>query len=225
MASPVVTRTLVLATADPDGISLSQSPGAGAIVLNGAFVSGGVATLDVARRVIVTSGGNDTGITFTIIGTDRGGYAQSETFAGASAGAATTTRDFKTVTSATHTGSVATTITIGTSAVGSSAPIILNAFATYGTLGITAQLVSGTATFSIEITNEEYGPDWNLLATTPTWGAPAATVGVAASTLTALTASTTAVIYNPATMIRLTTTTGTGTVKLNVQQVTSEGFR
>ena len=33
----------------------------------------GIGTLDVARRVIVTSGGNDTGITFTIVGTNAAG--------------------------------------------------------------------------------------------------------------------------------------------------------
>src|SRR5262245_48713554 len=122
------TRTVQIAPANAsaNAIALSQSPAAGAITLNGALVSGGVATLDVPRRVTVTSGGADTGITFTVTGTGRNGAAQSETITGASGGTATTTQDFKTVTGVTHTGSVATTLTIGTSALASSEWMVTN---------------------------------------------------------------------------------------------------
>src|SRR5258707_915484 len=106
--------TLALAVASATNIAASQSPAAGAIVLNGSAVTSGVATLDAARRVIVTSGGNDSAITFTVVGTNRGGNPLSETITGGNIAAASTTQDFKTVSSVTHTGTVAGTVTVGT---------------------------------------------------------------------------------------------------------------
>lgn len=99
-----------------NNISLSQSPGAGAITLNGSLVTSGVATLDVPRCVAITSGSDDSGITFNVIGTDGYGNTQVETITGASGAPGTTNgvKAFKTVTSVTHTGSVAGTLTIGT---------------------------------------------------------------------------------------------------------------
>lgn len=68
----------------------------------------------LARNVRITSGGNDTGITFTVNGFDYYGYPMTENITGASAGVASGKKAFKWVTSVTHTGSVATTVTIGT---------------------------------------------------------------------------------------------------------------
>src|SRR5581483_6712603 len=78
-----------------NGIAQSQAGTAGtALTLNGSLVTSGIAYLDAsnktptvatpnaARRVIVTSAGNDSGITFAIVGTDRYGNALSETLAG-----------------------------------------------------------------------------------------------------------------------------------------------
>lgn len=56
-------------TADPNGICEAQSGAAGALTLDGALVSGGVATLDVPRNIVVDSGGADTA-TLTVTGTD-----------------------------------------------------------------------------------------------------------------------------------------------------------
>ena len=92
-----------------NNISLSQSPGAGAILLNGSLVTSSVATLDVPRCVAITSGSDDSGITFNVTGTDGYGNTQVETITGASGAPGTTNgvKAFKTVTSVTHTGSVA----------------------------------------------------------------------------------------------------------------------
>ncbi len=61
LGSPVV--------GDVDGIATSQSGAAGALTLDGALVTGGVATFDVPRNIIVDSGGADTA-TLTVTGTD-----------------------------------------------------------------------------------------------------------------------------------------------------------
>lgn len=72
------------------------------------------ATASIARNIRITSGGNDTGITFTVNGYDLYGYPQTEAITGANAGIASGKKAFKFLTSVTHTGSVATTVTIGT---------------------------------------------------------------------------------------------------------------
>lgn len=102
------------ATADPDGVSVSASPGAGAILIDGALATSGVATMDVPRALVYVSAGNDSGITFTTTGTDGYGAAQVETITGANAGTAVGIKAFKTVTAVAHTGSVAGALTIGT---------------------------------------------------------------------------------------------------------------
>lgn len=96
-----------------NNIATSQSPGADAITLDGSLVSGGVATLDVPRCVIITSGSDDTGITFTVTGKDGYGLTQVETLAGTN-GAVTGVKAFKTVSSVAHTGTLAGTVTVGT---------------------------------------------------------------------------------------------------------------
>lgn len=121
MGQPIV-ATIQLATADDDGIAQSQSPsGAGNLTLNGALVSGGVATLTSAgamRQVIITSGGNDTGITFTIYGTDESGIAISEALTGASGAAVTSAKYYRTVTQIAISGASAGTVKAGTNGVG-----------------------------------------------------------------------------------------------------------
>lgn len=60
-------------TIDDDGICASQNrTGAGVLLVNGALASGGVATLDVPRNVIVDSGGADTAV-ITVTGKDEYG--------------------------------------------------------------------------------------------------------------------------------------------------------
>lgn len=72
-------------------------------------------TADVPRTVTITSGGNDTGITFLVKGYDQYNYAMSEAITGANATIATGKKAFKSVVSITPSGSVATTVIAGTS--------------------------------------------------------------------------------------------------------------
>lgn len=64
-------------------------------------------------RVIITSGGNDTGITFTIVGYDFAENPQSEVVTGASGAAATSVLDYAKITSITASGAVATVVEAG----------------------------------------------------------------------------------------------------------------
>lgn len=143
--------SLALAVASANNIAASQSPGAGAITLNGTV---GTGNLDAARRIIVTSGGNDTGITFTIKGTNRNGNSQTETIAGVSGGAASTTQDFLSVSSVTHTGSVASTVTVGTNGVASTMWLSIDRFVSPIEIGI-GVVVSGTINYTVEYTYDD----------------------------------------------------------------------
>lgn len=98
---------------DADGVCASQTPGAGAILINGALATGGVATMGAAQLIRLTSGGNDTGITFTFTGTDANGRPVSQTVAGTNASNTDTTTHFKTITGITASAAVAGTVIVG----------------------------------------------------------------------------------------------------------------
>jgi hypothetical protein len=137
---------------DADGVSASQSPGAGAILINGALTSGGVATITAfgAQLIRLTSGGNDSGITFTFTGTNADGETISETVAGTNASNSDTTEYFKTITGVTHTGSVATTVIIGNLITSISPTFKFYKQLNPARVAVGITLVSGTATYAME---------------------------------------------------------------------------
>jgi hypothetical protein len=71
-------------------------------------------TKAVSRAVQISSGGNDTGITFTVNGFDVYGFPMSENITGASGAAASGKKAFKYISSITHTGSIAAAVSVGT---------------------------------------------------------------------------------------------------------------
>lgn len=141
---------------DADGVCASQSPGAGAILINGALASAGVATFGAAQLVRLTSAGNDSGITFTFIGTDADGNEQTQTVAGTNATNSDTTKYFKTITSITKSGATAGAIVVGNLITSVSPTLRFDTGINPFNVSLNAELVSGTATFTAEIT---YGDD------------------------------------------------------------------
>lgn len=111
---------------------------AGAITIGRA----GFATLDVARRVLITSGASDVGITFTVTGTDWAGDPLVEVITGG-ATTASSTVSFKTVTDILTSGATASTVTIGTNGVADSPWV---RFDTYGAMAEVAIQVNGSGT-------------------------------------------------------------------------------
>jgi lysophospholipase L1-like esterase len=113
---------IVPLTLNASGFAASQSPGTAALTLTaGTGVTAVVDALgvtrytaDVPRAVTVTSGGNDTGITFLISGYDFYNVKMTQKLTGASGAAATTTKAFKSVTGIVPSGSISTTVTAGT---------------------------------------------------------------------------------------------------------------
>lgn len=102
----------------------------------------GVATLDAARHLIITSSGNDTGRTFAVIGTDWTGHTITETITGASGGAAESVLSYLTVTSVRISGAAAGTVIVGTNTIADSPPVYFDRLA--GNAQVAIQ-VDGTA--------------------------------------------------------------------------------
>lgn len=71
-------------------------------------------TKAIARNVRITSGGDDSGIVYTVTGYDLYGYPLSEAITGANTSIASGIKGFKYIASITHTGSVAGTVKVGT---------------------------------------------------------------------------------------------------------------
>jgi len=112
--SDVQATFIVSAAADPNGISVSAQVGNNAnLVITGALADGGAVTFDSPRNVTITSGGNDSAITFTVTGTNANGVGLAETITGANAGIATGTSVFATVTQITAVGDPAGTVIAG----------------------------------------------------------------------------------------------------------------
>lgn len=136
----------------------------------------GTATLDVARRVIITSGGNDSGVTFTLAGTDRNNNAITETITGANAGAAASVLDYLTVTSIKTSAAAAGTLTVGTNGVAGSQWIRFDDLAANAQIAF-QNTVSGSANYTVQqtledpnrITNQTVTPTYQWSPATVTW--------------------------------------------------------
>lgn len=198
--------TLALVAAASTGIATSQSLGAaGNLTLNGSLVTGGVATFDVARRVGITSVGNDTGLTWTIAGTDRYGRAQSEALTGAGAGLTVQSlKDYLTVTKIAGSAATASTVTAGTTSVGSTAPYVVDTFVNPSNYGVGFE-ITGTVTTGLEGAMIDLTPSWDLANNTVAWYSITGATSVSSNQQSTIT--------GPFTMIRLTNTSGTGTAK------------
>jgi hypothetical protein len=218
VANPYRT-SIALTAAVTNGICLSQTLGAaGKLTINGSLASGGVATLTstncVARRVGITSAGNDSGITWTITGTNRYGVVVSETLTGANAGTANSVRDYATVTSIAGSGASASTVTAGTNTIASTEWRVLDIYREFFSVGL-GFTASGTINATVEITFDD------PLAAQPGSLEPTSAqppTAIAYATLAAMTGTTVGSINFPVFACRLTVNSGTGTGVLQVIQ-------
>ena len=107
--------------ADTDSICTSQSGTAStALTLNGDSISSNIFTDNAGKRISITSeSGDESTYSFTIVGTDISGNAQTEVITGPTSNATVFgTKTFKTVTSVTPSSNSTGSITIGTTGVG-----------------------------------------------------------------------------------------------------------
>ena len=157
-----IQQTLNIETADPNGVVTAETPVNNvALTLDGAYTSGGVATFPFPTAVTFTSTSNLSTVTFTVVGTDAGGVYQTEAIVGPNNTTVTGTKTFKTVTSiavATVTTFTTQTVDAGGAAVGiGNGPWWpLDIYTPNQVTTISANiLASGSATYSIEYTNED----------------------------------------------------------------------
>ena len=149
---PVVVTVGPLATASANAICLSQTPTA-AFTLNGSLVSGGVATMDTPRRVVITTTGNESSKTITVVGTDYNGSPITEVLTGPNAQAGYTNMDFRTVTSITISAAASAAITVGTNNVASSQWVRLDEWANAQTA--IQCTVTGSVNYTIQQTLQD----------------------------------------------------------------------
>lgn len=202
-----------LAAASANNIALSQSlAGAGPVTLNGSTVVGGVAVLDQARQVLITSAGDDHLITFTVTGLNRWNQVISETVTGGAIAAVPTTNAFATVTRIVSSGATAAAITVGTNGV-TSIMIPVDWEANPTNIALNA-VVTGTVNYTVN----------------QTWDNPYTSTGLypanwtAISALSAKTATVQANITNDFTALQLVINSGTGSVLLDVVQAGTPAF-
>jgi hypothetical protein len=152
---------LSYASADDNGISLSQTPADGdPLTINGAYASGGVATLQLPAAVTLTSGDDVSASTFTVTGTDADGNVISEDIAGPNNATTTGLLLFATVTEILCTGGTYTTeeVSAGADDVGLGPtdwwPLDIYTPNQVTTISCNI-LASGTANYDVEYTNED----------------------------------------------------------------------
>lgn len=199
----IVTVTVQPAALSATNIALAQAvAGAGNLVLNGAAVAGGVATLDIARRVYLHSVGDDHLRKWTVTGTDRYGRALVETLAAANATDAITANDFLTITQIALDGAAAGNVTVGTGGKVSSQWVPVDRYSSMN-LGIGVR-APATTNWSIEYAEQD--PFTPGVGVQPNSGPPAVILQPypAVAGLTAQTGSVAGAITTPITAIRLT---------------------
>lgn len=152
---PITVTVGALASASANNIAQSQTTaGAAYLTLNGSTVSGGVAVLDKPRQVLVTNGGNDLLITFTITGTTFGGQTVSETVTGTNGSTVATNTDFKTVTSVYASGATSVAgVTVGTNSVAGSRWIRMDGWA--NAQSAIQVDVTGTVNYTVQTTMDD----------------------------------------------------------------------
>jgi len=150
---PITVTVGPLVTASANAISLSQTPTVGALTLNGALVSSGVATMDTPRRVLITTTANESAKTFTVTGTDWNGSPAVEVVTGPNATTGYTNLDFRTVTSIVISATAAGSLTVGTNGVASSMWVRLDEWALPQTaVQCTA---TGTVNYTVQTTMQD----------------------------------------------------------------------
>jgi hypothetical protein len=207
-----VTLTLVSFVAAANSIALSQARGAaGNFTLNGALVSAGVATLPAPSQVLIHSAGNDSGITFTVTGTDKDANALSETVTGKNVGDAITVHRFKTVTQIATSAAAAGNVTAGTTTTTNSEPCPVDYKPTPTDIGLQFTTSGTTTAFKAQYSMDSA---WDY-ADADTFNANGAWFDHA--TLTAMTAKAYGSILTNVCAVRLQSNQGgtdTGTLKV-----------
>lgn len=183
-------------------IQFSASPGAIAVT---SYVA--TPQLDTQRVVGITGAGNDSARTFVVTGVDDNGNVISESLAGPNVNTVSTTLNYRRITSITIDAAAAGALTVGTTGVGSSTPIVLDQYLSPFSVGLEAD-ATGTINYDVQYT---YGNVFDA----------AALSSLVWYSITALTGQTTdkdGSLGTPVRAVRSKINSGAGSVKLTVMQ-------
>jgi len=205
--------SLSFASADDNGIAASQTPVDGdPLTLDGAYASGGVATLTPPAVVTLTSGDDISASTFTVTGTNAAGVVISENIAGPNNETTTGLLEFATVTEILCTDGTYTTEELSAGAddagLGPTAWWPLDIYNPNQVTSISCNLLSGTVSYDVQYTNENpFDADiTQLVVAHPTAALTAATASQTASTTTLMRA------------VRVDINSGVGALRVTVTQ-------
>lgn len=187
-------------------IAASQTNSATALTL----VTASGVSLDAQRRVLLTQNGTNSGIAYTITGTNQSGTTISETIISATASALTSSMDYKTVTAISLSAAATGTISAGTNGTGSTPWQAANNWIAPYNLLVNAAL-AGTATYSLELTldRDPCGIRSNTALT-----AVSAFSNPNSTSMNAATTGTASFVITPISAWRITTTTGQGALTI-----------
>ena len=157
-----IQQTYNIETADPNGVVTAETPVDGTdLTLDGVYTTAGVATFPFPTEVTFTSVSDLSDVTFTVIGTSADGVYQQEAVTGLDNDTIQTTAKFKTVTDIT----VATVSTYSTELVDVGGADVgigngdwwpLDIYTPNQVTNISCNiLASGSATYSVQYTNED----------------------------------------------------------------------
>jgi hypothetical protein len=218
MSQIITLRVGPLATAAADAVATSQTLlAAGNLTLDGTLVTSGVAYMDTPRRLIITSAGNDTAITFTAYGTDYNGSPLEASHAGGSGSAVDFGVSFRTVTRIAASGATAAAVTAGTNTVADSRIGFLDQF---GFAPTALQLdVTGTVNVTVQQTLDNPNGDFGF-------GTPLGAANInwhdhGDSNMVAATASAQSNYAFTPVAVRLVLNSGTGSAALKLVQLAS----
>lgn len=212
--------TKSLETADADGIALSQTTSAaGYLTLNGTFASGSpaVAVLDTARRILITTGSDETAFTATIYGFDKpeGGAQIQETVSLPNNSTVQSVRDFGRVTGVYVDGNLVGNVQVGTSGVGS-IPWQLSDYHLDPTNWRISIDVTGTVNYTLQYTDDDFmgaynagNGQWEDAYPTKVWDDPV---------IAAATADAAGFVTNPIVGWRITINSGDGSLRITGTQ-------
>ena len=209
-----IQQNLAFNAADADGVATAQTPAENAdLTIDGALASGGVATLLNPGYITLTSADDFSAVTFTVIGTDANGNLTSEAITGPNNTTVTGSVVFSTVTEIqtdAPSGLTTETVSAGNAAVGYGATgwWPLDIYTPNQVTTISGNILSGTATYSVEYTNED---PFNTSITQLAVAHPVAA-------LTGATTDQTAFTTTLMRAVRFNIASGTGTIRATVVQ-------
>lgn len=160
---PIIVSVGPLTAANDQAVAAAQSPTGTSFTLTANPV-----VLDAPRQIVITSAGDDSGITFTVTGTTFSGQAASEVLQGTNASTVSSVTMFATVSSIVASGAIAGAVKAGTTGVATSRWVRFDSWANAQS---SVQVdVSGTVNYTVQVTMDD--PNDPISPTTPvncTW--------------------------------------------------------